>query len=135
MFDTAAQAEQAFYEAFAQQDLKAMMRVWDTEGPVLCIHPGGHLLAGREEVQKSWRQIFQSGTPFHFDLDCHHREVSDQLVLTHLTETLVMHNRIVGVVLATNGYRATPNGWRMILHHGSPQFDAEERGPSAPVLH
>lgn len=58
MFRSAVEAEDAFYEAFAQQDVGAMMQVWAEDRSIFCIHPGGQLLTGREEVEESWKQIF-----------------------------------------------------------------------------
>ena len=136
MFKTADAAEQAFYEAFARQDAEAMMRVWAEDRPVFCIHPGGRLLTGREEVKKSWKQIFQAEVPFHFELESHYREeFAGRSALSQLTETLYLQHHVVGIVLATNSYCATDNGWRMIMHHASPSPDPNGAESDTHVLH
>ena len=135
MFKSAVEAEQAFYSAFARQDTEAMMRVWAEKRPVYCIHPGGRLLAGREEVAQSWGQIFQAEVPFHFGLEFHYQEEFGQFAISQLTETLYLDRHTVGVVLATNSFCSTDGGWRMIMHHASPQPDPDTMEPGMPVLH
>jgi ketosteroid isomerase-like protein len=41
------------------------------------------------------------------------------------------------VVMATNVYHKTPEGWRMVAHHASPgaAMDAQALDPVRPVLH
>ncbi len=134
MFKTAAEAERGFYEAFAQQNVEGMMQVWADHRPVYCIHPGGALLVGREEIEDSWRRIFQAEAPFHFELEYHfQQEYAHQMAISQVTETLYLQQHIVGVVLATNSFCVTEEGWRMILHHASPQPVAESS--SSPVFH
>ncbi len=112
-----------------------MMAVWAEDRPVFCIHPGGTLLAGREEVAESWSRIFQARTPFHFELDYYHREEFEHVAISHLSETLYLQNHVVGVVLVTNTYCATDLGWRMIMHHASPQPELEDSSSETPILH
>lgn len=136
MFNSANEAEDAFYKAFAQQDVEAMMRVWAEDRPIFCIHPGGDLLTGREEVGESWKQIFRTEVPFHFELEYHYREEFDrQFAVSQLTETLYLRHHVVGVVLATNIYCATDEGWRMITHHASPSPGPDAPESGMPVLH
>ena len=136
MFRSAVEAEDAFYEAFAQQDVEAMMQVWAQDRSIFCIHPGGPLLAGREEVAESWKQIFQAEMPFHFEREYHYRdEISGQFAISHLTETLYLRHHVVGIVLATNVYSGTDEGWRMILHHASPPPGPDAPESGTPVLH
>ena len=133
-FKSPADAEQMFYAAFAQQDMEAMMQVWAVERPVFCIHPGGDLLIGREAVAQSWQQIFRAEAPFHFELEHHYREeFAQQYAISHLTETLYVQQRIVGVVLATNSFAFAGDGWRMVMHHASPKPEAEP--PNPPIFH
>ena len=127
--------ERAFYNAFVRQDLDAMMEVWADDRPVFCIHPGGMLLSGLEEVEQSWQQIFLAEIPFRFDLVHHGRQQFDgQFSLHQLSETLYLRDRSVGVIQVSNGYCATPKGWRMVLHHASPQPESDTE-PEARVVH
>ena len=51
-------ANEAFYRAFADREMSAMVDVWATEAPVSCIHPGWGLLEGLEEVLGSWEEFY-----------------------------------------------------------------------------
>jgi ketosteroid isomerase-like protein len=53
-------ANLAFYEALRSLDIARMEAVWLQEDWVRCLHPGGELLLGWEEVQRSWAAIFHS---------------------------------------------------------------------------
>ena len=53
-------ANQRFYSALERLDLEAMEAVWLHEGWVACVHPGWELLVGWDEVQESWRRIFEN---------------------------------------------------------------------------
>ncbi|MGD9762088.1 MAG: nuclear transport factor 2 family protein [Candidatus Binatia bacterium] len=50
-------ANAAFYAAFAGRDADAMDALWAARAPVACIHPGWHILRGRDPVMASWLAI------------------------------------------------------------------------------
>ena len=57
-------ANEAFYRAFADREMPAMLDVWATEAPVSCIHPGWGLLEDLDEVLGSWEAILSNpGSP------------------------------------------------------------------------
>ncbi len=129
-FPTPQDAEAAFYEALEAGDLEAMMEVWAEDEDIVCVHPGGPRLAGYDEVRASWAQIFGSGQRLSV-------RVSNQVVLSGMMLAVhSVHENILvqgetrprAPVAATNVYLRTGNGWRMILHHGSPAPQA----PQAP---
>lgn len=135
MFETAEQAELAFYRAFEARDLEAMMGVWADDDSIVCIHPMGPRLNGRAAVRQSWEQIFSADSALSF-------EVGDS-VLTEdagVSVRCVLENIRHGedgaqrsLMLATNVYRWSENGWRLCVHHASPgrmEIEAE-----APVIH
>ena len=122
LFDTADDAERAFYMAFEQADLEAMMQVWDHDDDVVCVHPLGPCLQGLRAVQESWRGIFQSGSAMRLDVKQRQITRSDTLsvhcVMEHITHGPQLQSH--SVIIATNIYKRTPFGWRMIAHHASP---------------
>ena len=138
-FPTPQDAESAFYEALEAADLEAMMEVWAEDEEIVCVHPGGHRLAGFEQVRGSWAEIFGSGQR----LKVH---ISNQVVLSGMMLAIhSVHENILvqgesrarAPITATNVYLRTGGGWRMILHHGSPG-PAEARVPaesSPKILH
>ncbi|HET7767080.1 MAG TPA: nuclear transport factor 2 family protein [Burkholderiales bacterium] len=137
-FPTPQDAEAAFYEALETADLEAMMEVWAEDEEIVCVHPGGPRLAGFEQVRASWAQILGAG----------------QKLKVHVTNSVVLSGMMLAIhsvhenilvqgelrprapIAATNAYLRTGNGWRMILHHGSP-VPPEARAPaeSPKILH
>ena len=122
MFATPDEAETAFYTAFANGDLEAMMGVWLESDTVICVHPVGPRISGHRAVKASWGEVFQGSAGLRFRL----AEVSrtqDALLSIH-----VLHEYITvpgetaerPPAVATNIYQLTDKGWRMILHHASP---------------
>ncbi len=127
-FDTPDEAERAFYSAFEQADLEAMMQVWDEDDDIVCIHPMGPPLKGIRAVEKSWRDIFESGSPMRFEVR-HRRFTRNETLSVHcVTESIAHGPRLQSrtTVFATNIYKRTPLGWRMIVHHASPGGETEE---------
>ena len=117
-------AEAAFYEALERADLEAMMEVWSEDEDVSCIHPGGARLTGLAQVRENWAQIFKSGQRLQVRL-------SDQVIVHGLMFAVhSLHENILvrsgqdegarSIVVATNVYQRSSEGWRMLLHHGSP---------------
>jgi len=121
-YATARDAERAFYAAFQRADLEEMMQVWCDEDSIICIHPMGPRLDGREAVAQSWRHIFAGSSPMRFELS----EVSctvDGDLAVHCVYENIDHGPQLGQrsrVLATNVYKSTQWGWRILLHHASP---------------
>ena len=122
MFATPDEAEEAFYTAFANTNLEAMMEVWLDSDTVTCVHPVGPRISGRDAVRGSWAEIFRGSGGLKFRLG----EVSrtqDALLAIH-----VLHEHITvpgepgerPPAVATNIYQLTKDGWHMILHHASP---------------
>ena len=52
-------ANDAFYDAYEDGNIKAMKEVWGTDAHVKCSHPGRRFANGHDEVMKSWRDLFQ----------------------------------------------------------------------------
>jgi uncharacterized protein (TIGR02246 family) len=118
---SAQQAEAAFYAAFARADLGAMTEVWADDEAVFCVHPGGRRLSGVTAVRAGWRSIFAEGPMLTFEL----AEVQRFTLATVAVHTLYEQIRVRGeagpphLVMATNVYVLTANGWRVLGHHAS----------------
>ncbi len=119
MFDEVADANQAFYDAHETRDFEAMRAVWEHSERVACTHPGWPILRGWVDVEESWRRIL--GGPGR-----------NQFILTNLgivhqgdaawvtvDENLVAGDG-TGTVAATNVFVRGADGWKLVLHHGSP---------------
>jgi ketosteroid isomerase-like protein len=137
-FPTPQDAEAAFYEALEAGELEAMMEVWAEDEEIVCVHPGGTRLAGYDQVREGWAQILGSGQR----LKVH---ISNQVVLSGMMLAIhSVHENILvqgesrsrSPVVATNVYLRTGNGWRMILHHGSPAPQVPRAPTESPkILH
>ncbi len=134
-FPTPHAAEDAFYRAFAATDLEAMMAVWADDDTVTCVHPDGPRLDGRSAVRRSWQMIFEGATGVRFVL-ADTRYMHDAELAVHLVHEHIQVQRAAGpqpAVIATNVYRLTKHGWRMVLHHAS-SADAPQQ-PAQGSLH
>ena len=122
-FATAADAENAFYLAIESVDLPAMMEVWADDDTVVCIHPGAPRIEGAALIRESWQDIFQCGPAMAFSLH-KDRVFEDGYTAVHMVrEEIAIDGEFVSVMLSTNIYKKTDLGWRMMLHHSSPEPD------------
>jgi ketosteroid isomerase-like protein len=119
-FTTPQAAEQAFYAAFEQNDLDAMLEVWAPIDTVLCIHPGGERLCGLHSVAESWRQIFGAGSMLSFEITLDQYTHTPDVAVHSVQERILVDGSLRGVVLATNVYERLGDSWRMVSHHASP---------------
>lgn len=108
----------AFYQAFLSRDIVGMGQVWAEDMPLLCIHPGGLTLSGRERIIASWRSILNHKT-------CPR--------IIHKTEQVFNYNGMVlvtcyewdeqqpqNILLATNGFVREQHRYRMVFHQAGP---------------
>lgn len=121
-YATPKEAEDAFYTAFEAGDVEAMMAVWADDEGIECIHPMGARHRGPAAVRDGWRRVFEgSGAMACRVSEPVYRMVGSLSVHTvHENITVAaMAEQGESVVVATNVYRLTAGGWRMVLHHGS----------------
>lgn len=122
VFETPTACEEAFYAAFAACNLEAMMGVWAQDVPLLCIHPGGAPITRREDIARSWAEIFEGGGAVRFTLT-DRRVVEAVDVAVRFLHENIHHGpglRAMAVVCATNVYVHESGGWKMCSHHASP---------------
>jgi uncharacterized protein (TIGR02246 family) len=116
-------ANESFYGALEGLDRTRMEEVWLHEESVRCIHPGSDVLLGWTDIRESWTRIFESTgwirvTPTNIEV-----QVAGDLAVVVCAENITAKEDgdvRVAVALATNIYRRTAQGWRMIHHHASP---------------
>ncbi|MFI6085346.1 nuclear transport factor 2 family protein [Streptomyces sp. NPDC051217] len=122
----------AFYEAMERGDLDELSDLWlDGDSPgVSCVHPGWPVLTGRGEVLRSYALIMANTEYIQFFLTDVLVSVAGDTALVTCTENILSGGPaeesgalgpLVGqLVVATNVFRRTPEGWRVWSHHGSP---------------
>ena len=137
-YESPESAEAAFYDAFERRDLDAMTRVWDHEAEVSCIHPGGPRLDDIDTILRSWRAIFEGGQRLRFERVGAVLTVGTNVAVCCLHEVIHFGERfeLQGTVVATNVYRRTRQGWKMVIHHASPDPNGVSRPePSRKIVH
>ena len=115
-------ANAAFYRALEALDLDAMERLWLHDGWVRCIHPGSDAIVGWPAVRESFARLFTSDnwmrvTPTAIDV----MVVGELGVVACVENLTAKSDGEVGVqaAQATNIFRNTAFGWRMLHHHAS----------------
>jgi ketosteroid isomerase-like protein len=126
-YATSEDAERAFYDAFQRAEVDEMMKVWSPEDSIICIHPMGARLEGREAVAQSWRQIFSGRASMRFELTEVSRILNGTLAV-HCVYENIDHGPQLDQrsrVMSTNVYRSTERGWHMLVHHASPAISMQ----------
>ncbi len=121
ILEGASAAQETFYRSFANTDIETMSALWSQSQDCTCIHPGSVALTGYAAVCRSWEIILAAEA-----MKIEHTPVAsfiDATLATFIvTEHLFIPSRnLRGEPLATNAFRLEPDGWRMVLHHGSPK--------------
>jgi ketosteroid isomerase-like protein len=117
------EANERFYRALEALDLPAMERVWLRDDDVRCIHPGSEALVGWPAVREAWAQIFASTRWMRVQPTDVRLQVIGEVGIVACAENITAtQDGDVGVAVAqaTNVFRYSADGWRMILHHASP---------------
>lgn len=128
---TAEAAEAAFYGAFAATDLAAMAGIWSSSHPVVCVHPGGEPLMGREAVMQSWAEILTGVAPPRISHQLIERHAGPDLEVRIVEERIQAGGQPAGPenrVIATNVYVREDGGWRLSVHHASLPLMKPRRG-------
>ncbi|MEU6880100.1 nuclear transport factor 2 family protein [Streptomyces sp. NPDC046712] len=134
-------ANTAFYEAMERGDFEEISELWLDDGatPISCVHPGWPVLTGRGEVLRSYALIMANTEYIQFFLTDVQISLAGDVAVVTCTENILSGGPaedgaelgpLVGqLVVATNVFRRTFEGWRIWSHHGSPvltESDEEE---------
>ena len=112
-------ANAAFYDAFERRSLDGMRDVWDHGDDVVCVHPGWPVLRGWPVVEESWRRIFDGPGRIQFIVTNEASRTTGDVAWVTLDENLV-DRASTGTIAATNIFVRRADGWKLVLHHGSP---------------
>jgi len=125
-------ANDAFYVAFATQDLEAMEHVWAQTVPITCLHPGWELLTGREIVMESWEGILSNANSP--EIRCQDASASILGDTAYVVCTEVLKDK--GYLIATNIFIREGNLWKMVHHQAgaipAPEVETEFPPPPKP---
>lgn len=120
-FATPQDAEDAFYDAIDDQDLPALMAVWEHSDEIACLLPLTPLVRGAS-VREVWAPILDGRHPVEVQVQHLHWIETSELAVHYVTErvTPVGQAQSSPPMYATNLYRRGADGWRLILHQNSP---------------
>ncbi|MFD6415573.1 nuclear transport factor 2 family protein [Streptomyces sp. NPDC060194] len=134
-------ANTVFYECVERGDFDTLSELWLDGDDVSCVHPGWPVLSGRGEVLRSYALIMANTEYIQFFLtDVKVRLLGDTALVT-CSENILSGGPaedgdelgpLIGqLVVATNVFRRTPEGWKVWSHHGSPVLadEDEDGGP------
>ncbi|MGP9019444.1 nuclear transport factor 2 family protein [Streptomyces sp. BR1] len=128
-------ANTAFYETLERGDFDELSELWLSatdagDTAISCVHPGWPVLSGRGEVLRSYALIMANTEYIQFFLTDVKVVVLTDTALVTCTENILSGGPaqdgaelgpLVGqLVVATNVFRRTPEGWKLWSHHGSP---------------
>ncbi|GAA3373860.1 nuclear transport factor 2 family protein [Streptomyces sannanensis] len=137
--DEVERANTAFYEAMERGDFDELSGLWLND-EISCVHPGWPVLTGRGEVLRSYALIMANTDYIQFFLTDVKVTVMADTALVTCTENILSGGPaeeagelgpLVGqLVVATNVFRRTPDGWKLWSHHASPVLAeaSEEEG-------
>lgn len=140
--DDVAAVNEAFYHAFESADLDTMTDLWIDDEESLCVHPGAMPVRGTKAINRSWALIMANTPYIQFFLTDVEVSVQGDTALVTCTENILSGGPaepdgsagplVGGLVVATNVFRRTPDGWKIWSHHGSPVLVEREDEPGGP---
>ena len=120
-FTTAADAEDAYYDAIDECDLEKMMSVWADSSQTTCLMPMQPLHHGKESIRELWKMMLNSQHRVEITIN-HLQWIEQGDIAIHTLEEMVTLSGIAEQqppIYATNIYHRT-NGWHMLMHINSP---------------
>ncbi|HEY5906432.1 MAG TPA: nuclear transport factor 2 family protein [Vicinamibacteria bacterium] len=117
-------ANDRFYLALESLDLPAMEGLWLHEGWVQCVHPGWEAIVGWPGVRRSFEEIFSSTRWLRVTPTAVREVAFSDMGIVSCSENLTMGGGPDGeldlaMAHATNVFRRTDHGWKIVLHHAS----------------
>lgn len=123
LFSTPAEAEIAFYDAIERADMNALDDVWSSDENIVCVHPGAIRLEGRQAVMNSFVELFADAPILSFSIVDALYTGNEALAVHLVREEIALDGQVVSIMISTNIYHMEDGGWRMLLHHASPEPD------------
>lgn len=114
-------ANDAFYAAHELRDLSAMSDVWEHTDRTVCVHPGWPILRGWDQIEESWKRIFDGSGRNQFIITNLSAQVVGEMAWVVLEENLVDRGE-THALAATNVFGRRDGEWKLIAHHGSPIY-------------
>ena len=117
-------ANERFYSALENLDLAEMEGLWLQETWVQCIHPGWEAIVGWSGVRQSFEEIFASTRWLRIIPTAVREVVFSDFAIVSCAENITLgggkdSDLDIAMAHATNVFRRTPEGWKLVVHHAS----------------
>src|ERR1700712_92249 len=96
-----------------------MREVWEHSARVICVPPGWPILRTWPAVEESWRRILAGPGRNQFILTNGAVTVDGHVAWVTVEENLVA-GAAAATIAATNMFVRGNDGWKLVVHHGSP---------------
>jgi hypothetical protein len=111
-------ANMAYYQAFEENDLDAMVTLWEHSNRVTCVHPGWPMVRGWDDVFASWKTLLVNEPSPQFIVTNELVHVIDDFAWVTCDENILDEG--TGTTTATMNLFALSEGrWQMVSHIGS----------------
>lgn len=117
--DVVVAANLHFYQALSVADIDAMRSVWHKSQEVRCLHPGWQAVEGHDNILRSWSAIFVNQGPLHIWPTNIEISVENEIATVECIENIDARQTEAGAIMlvrATNTFRRTSGGWKMVSH-------------------
>lgn len=134
-FSSAADAEDAYYDAIDEKDLEKMMSVWADSGEIVCLLPMQPMRRGRNAVRETWKNLFDHELKVVITVN-HLQWIERDNMAIHLLEEVVTpvgSTQSQPPVYASNVYQRDNTGWHLLLHLNSPAPPPAPAGVLPPI--
>jgi ketosteroid isomerase-like protein len=122
-YDTPQEAEDAFYDALDEGDLKKMLSVWAEADDICCLLPMHPMILGREGVTDVFTQLFSQGHGVSLSIAHLGWIETDNIAIHQVEETIEdppADRHTPPPFYGTNIFRKDNTGWRLIVHLNAP---------------
>ncbi len=122
IYTTPQEAEDAFYDALDEADLKQLLSVWAESDDICCLLPMQPLVQSRQGVTDIFTHLFSQGHGVSLEIAHLCWIETDDIAIHQVEETILAlpSDRPPPPFYGTNVYRKDNTGWRLIIHQNAP---------------
>ena len=122
-YDSPQEAEDAFYDALDEGNLKRILSVWAESDDICCLLPMHPMIQGREGVTDVFTHLFSQGHGVSLSIAHLGWIETDDIAIHQVEESIEdppADRHTPPPFYGTNIYRKDNNGWRLIVHLNAP---------------
>lgn len=113
--------EDAYYDAFDENDIEKMMSVWADTDETVCLLPMYPAIKGLDAIRQAFTPLLNPDSQFEIQVRHLHWIETDGMAVHLVEESITVPGAAPQSVYATNIYQKLPDGqWRLSMHQNSP---------------